>query len=37
MAPVTGSESGSVKRAIINLKSTLSKKLQLFTACIQKA
>lgn len=28
---------GSVKRAIINLESTLSKKLQLSAACIQEA
>lgn len=35
-APVAVGERGSVRRTIINLESTLIKKLQLFAACIQE-
>lgn len=35
-APIAVSKRGNVKRTIINLESTLIKKLQLFAACIQE-
>lgn len=37
MAPVAVGKRGNVKRTIINLESTLIKKLQLFAACIQES
>lgn len=37
MLPVAVGERGNVKRSIVNLESTLSRKLRLLAACIQES